>query len=72
MPATIDADLFLNFFPGSVLETVRGTEHNVLVSYPAEPPEEDTIVELRVAKPDEHTVGRLGNNINSRAQSCAK
>ena len=48
MSATIDANLFLKFFPGFVLETVSGREHKVLVSYLAEPPEEDTIVELSV------------------------
>ena len=48
MSDTIDADLLLNFFLGSLLETFSGREHKVLVSYIAEPPAEDTIVELSV------------------------
>jgi pre-mRNA-splicing factor ATP-dependent RNA helicase DHX15/PRP43 len=41
MSATIDATLFTDFFPGSVLETVSGREHKVLVSYLAEAVDSD-------------------------------
>ena len=60
MSATIDADLFLNFFPGSVLEKVGGREHKVLVSYLQEPSEDinDTIVETILQV---HLTGRSGN-----------
>lgn len=33
MPATIDANLFTDNFPGSRLETVSGREYKVLVNY---------------------------------------
>jgi pre-mRNA-splicing factor ATP-dependent RNA helicase DHX15/PRP43 len=58
MSATIDADLFLNFFPGAALEIVGGRAHNVLVSYLAEPPEEETLVETILQV---HLTGRSGN-----------
>ncbi|KAL8834431.1 MAG: hypothetical protein Q9170_003753 [Blastenia crenularia] len=58
MSATIDAALFLDFFPGSILETVGGREHQVLVSYLPEPPEEDTIVEVILQV---HLTGQPGN-----------
>ncbi|KAL8922922.1 MAG: hypothetical protein Q9208_004884 [Pyrenodesmia sp. 3 TL-2023] len=58
MSATTDADLFLNFFPGSVLEEVEGRAHKVLVSYLPEPPGEDTIVETILQV---HLAGRSGN-----------
>ena len=51
----------------AVLETVRGREHKMLVSYLAEPPEGDDIVKLSVENPDDHTVGRLGNSMNFKA-----
>jgi pre-mRNA-splicing factor ATP-dependent RNA helicase DHX15/PRP43 len=58
MSATIDADLFLKFLPGSVLETVSGRTHKVSVSYLAEPPTDDTIVETILQV---HLTGRNGN-----------
>lgn len=45
MSTTIDVDLFLNFFLGSVLEEVEGRAYKVLVLYLPQPPGEDTIVE---------------------------
>ena len=58
MSATIDADLFLKFLPGSVLETVSGRTHKVSVSYLAEPPTDDTIVDTILQV---HLTGRNGN-----------
>jgi pre-mRNA-splicing factor ATP-dependent RNA helicase DHX15/PRP43 len=59
MSATIDADLFLKFLPGSVLETVSGRTHKVSVSYLAQPPPDDeTIVETILQV---HLNGRNGN-----------
>jgi pre-mRNA-splicing factor ATP-dependent RNA helicase DHX15/PRP43 len=58
MSATIDADLFLKSLPGSVLETVSGRTHKVSVSYLAEPPTDDTIVETILQV---HLNGRNGN-----------
>ena len=58
MSATINADLFLNFFPGSVLETVSGRQHKVTVSYLEAPPDENTIVNTILQV---HLVGRSGN-----------
>lgn len=58
MSATIDAGFFLNFFPGSVLEEVSGREHQVLISYTPEPPEQDAIVETILQV---HLSGRNGN-----------
>jgi pre-mRNA-splicing factor ATP-dependent RNA helicase DHX15/PRP43 len=58
MSATIDADLFLKFLPGSVLATVSGRTHKVSVLYLAEPPTDDTIVETILQV---HLTGRNGN-----------
>ena len=58
MSATIDADLFLKFLPGSVLETVSGRTHKVSVSYLAEPPTGNTIVDTILQV---HLTGRSGN-----------
>ena len=58
LSATTDAGSFLKFFPGSVLETVSGGEHKVLVQYLAEPPDENTIVEIILQV---HLIGQTGN-----------
>ncbi|KAK1811937.1 DEAH-box ATP-dependent RNA helicase prp43 [Friedmanniomyces endolithicus] len=60
MSATIDADLFGNFFPGSVVKMVSGREHKVLLSYLASPAQSsvDTIVETILQV---HMFGRSGN-----------
>lgn len=38
MSATIDADSFKNFFPGSVIKEVAGRQHNLIIKYLEEEP----------------------------------
>ena len=63
MSATIDADMFLNFFPGSVLENVSGREHEMLILYRENPPEENSIVETILQT---HLCGSSGKSELSR------
>ena len=60
MSATIDADLFSNFFPGSVVEEVKGREYKVLEKYLAKPPE-DEIATIVATILNVHLTGQPGN-----------
>lgn len=61
MSATIDADTFSKFYPGSAVETVGGRQYPVDISYLASPPLSDGVDTIVQAIIHVHLFGRRGN-----------